>query len=47
MAMAVFRLSVELPPRFAPLPVTDSSATGVLRDELDVEYVARFVIEKS
>lgn len=38
----VYHLTVDLPPRFAPFIVTDSSATGVIKDDLDVEYVVTY-----
>jgi hypothetical protein len=34
--------SVALPRTFNPMHVTERSVTGVLKDELDVEYVVRF-----
>jgi hypothetical protein len=38
----VLRHTVELPPRFALRAVTAESIVGVMRDELDVQYVVRF-----
>ncbi|MFC1791716.1 hypothetical protein ACFL0I_04540 [Gemmatimonadota bacterium] len=37
---------VELPPRFNPMAVTDSTVVGVFKDGLDVEFVLRFSIQK-
>jgi hypothetical protein len=34
--------SAALPPAFNPLHVTERSVTGVLKDEMDVEYVVRY-----
>jgi hypothetical protein len=33
---------VELPPRFRAFATTASTVTGVVRDDLDVEYVVRY-----
>jgi hypothetical protein len=40
-----FRGNVTLPPRFSPMAVTEGAAIGVLKDELDVEYVVRYRVE--
>jgi hypothetical protein len=34
--------SVALPPTFNPMHVTERTVTGVLKDEMDVEYVVRY-----
>ena len=36
--------TVELPARFVPMTATTSTITGVLYDDLDVEYVVRYTI---
>jgi hypothetical protein len=36
-----------LPPGFLPLDIGESAILGRIRDELDVEYVARFRLVKS
>jgi hypothetical protein len=41
-AQGRFLAGVELPARFNPRAVTERTVTGVLRDELDVEYVVRY-----
>jgi hypothetical protein len=38
--------TIEFPPRFRPLRIVGDDVYGVLRDELDVQYVARFRIHK-
>lgn len=37
---------VGMPPRFNPLLFSDNSIYGVLRDDLDVQYVARMLIHR-
>lgn len=39
--------TVHLPNSFTPRTLTDNGVVGVLRDELDVEYVARYRVEGS
>jgi len=41
-----YSASVQLPEAFEPHVVSENSVLGVLRDELDVEYVVRFVIDR-
>jgi hypothetical protein len=39
-----YRQTVQLPPSFSLHAVTENAAIGVLRDELDVQYVVRFEV---
>jgi hypothetical protein len=38
--------TLEMPPRFTPLAFIDGSLYGVLRDELDVQYVAKLRVDQ-
>lgn len=38
--------TLRMPPRFTPLAFIDGDLYGVLRDDLDVQYVARMVVQR-
>ena len=39
--------TLEMPPRFTPLAFLDGAFYGVLRDELDVQYAARMIVNRA
>lgn len=42
-----FRMIVRLPPRFSLYRVLSDAVVGVERDELDVQYIVRYALERT
>jgi hypothetical protein len=42
-----FQMMVRLPPRFSLYRVLSDAVIGVERDELDVQYIVRYALERT